>query len=242
MEKIIYILTKHENKSTEEFKDLLINKFSPEIDNLTQSIQINVVDDAVSKTNLSRVGQEAENQLPNSPVADGMLAVWVRSISFKNQIESILKIFTKSFHGYLVTESEALPSTTLPTLPISRTPGFDQVAFLQKPSNQPYNEWLYNWQTLHTQVAIDTQSTCRYTQNVVVRSITEKAPNYQAIVEEGYPDESAMFDPMVFYDSVGDQNKMIKNIELMMESCSKFIDFESQPTDLIGMSQYIVKK
>jgi hypothetical protein len=35
---------------------------------------------------------------------------------------------------------------------------------------------------------------------------------------------------------------MIKNIELMMESCSKFIDFESQPTDLIGMSQYIVKK
>ena len=51
-----------------------------------------------------------------------------------------------------------------------------------------------------------------------------------------------MFDPMIFYDANGDQDKMLKNIELMMESCSRFIDFNEQPTDLIGMSQYIIKK
>ena len=63
-----------------------------------------------------------------------------------------------------------------------------------------------------------------------------------AIVEEGYPDKSAMFDPMIFYDAKGDKDRMLKNIQLMMESCSGFIDFEEFPTDLIAMSQYIIKK
>jgi hypothetical protein len=171
-----------------------------------------------------------------------MLALWVHSISKIDSIESELKYFTKYFHGYLVTESEPLPNETQALTPAVRTPGFDQVAFLQKPLNMDYKEWLYNWQELHTQVAIDTQSTCRYIQNVIVRPLTKEAPDYQAIVEEGYPEEDAMFDPMIFYDANGDQDKMLKNIELMMESCSRFIDFNEQPTDLIGMSQYIIKR
>ena len=242
MEKVIYLLTKEDNSEKEAFKDSLINILSIKINKHAESIQINVVDEAVSRASLSRVGQEAENQLPESPAADAMLALWVRSISSIGRIESELKSLTKSFHGYLVTESEPLPNEMRVVSPAVRTPGFDQVAFLQKPLNMDHKEWLYNWQELHTQVAIDTQSTCRYIQNVIVRSLTKAAPDYQAIVEEGYPEEDAMFDPMIFYDANGDQDKMLKNIELMMESCSRFIDFNEQPTDLIGMSQYIIKK
>ena len=139
--------------------------------------------------------------------------------------------------GAPILENKALPVT-----PLDRTPGFDQIALLKKPSHQDYDDWLFKWQSLHTQVAIDTQSTCRYTQNVIVRALTKNAPDYMAIVEEGYPDKSAMFDPMIFYDAKGDKDRMLKNIQLMMESCSGFIDFEEFPTDLIAMSQYIVKK
>ena len=242
MEKIIYLISKSETISGDQFKRNLIREFSKKVNHLVESLQIDVVDSGVEKASLTRVGEAAENQIPKIPIADGMVAVWVRSVSLRNYIESILVKFTESFHGYLVTESEQLESKTLPVTPLDRTPGFDQIALLKKPSHQDYDDWLFKWQSLHTQVAIDTQSTCRYTQNVIVRALTKEAPDYVAIVEEGYPDKSAMFDPMIFYDAKGDKDRMLKNIQLMMESCSGFIDFEEFPTDLIAMSQYIVKK
>tara|TARA_B110000014_G_scaffold264284_1_gene264636 strand:- start:854 stop:1588 length:735 start_codon:yes stop_codon:yes gene_type:complete len=241
MEKVIFLLIKEDNLDNESFKDSLVNDLPSKITKYTKSIQVNVVDEFVSKESLSRAGPEAAKLLPSSPVADAMLAVWVHSISAIKHIESELKSHTKSFHGYLVTESEPLPNKTIATSPTVRTPGFDQIAFLQKPFNMDYTEWLYNWQELHTQVAIDTQSTCRYIQNVIVRPLTREAPDYQAIVEEGYADSDAMFDPMIFYDAQGDKDKMLKNIELMMNSCSRFIDFNEQPNDMIGMSQYLIK-
>jgi len=241
MEKVIFLLIKEDNLDKELFKDSLVNDLPSKITKYAESIQINVADEFVSKESLSRAGPEAEKLLPGSPVAQAMLAVWVRSISMIGHIESELKSHTKSFHGYLVTESEPLPNKTIATSPAVRTPGFDQIAFLQKPFKMDYKEWLYNWQELHTQVAIDTQSTCRYIQNVIVRPLTKEAPDYQAIVEEGYPEVDAMFDPMIFYDAQGDKKKMLRNIELMMQSCSRFIDFNEQPNDMIGMSQYIIK-
>ena len=33
-----------------------------------------------------------------------------------------------------------------------------QVAFLRKPAQLPYDEWLAHWQSPHTQVAIETQA------------------------------------------------------------------------------------
>ena len=242
MEKLIYLISKIEGISGDQFKENLLNEFSKEVNNLVESLQINVVDSGVEKASFTRVGQQAENQLPHIPVADGLVAMWIRSVNLINEIEAILEKFTKSIHGYLVTESEPLENKTSPALPVVKTPGFDQIAFLKKPSYQDYDDWLYKWQSLHTQVAIDTQSTCRYIQNVIVRALTKEAPRYVAIVEEGYPDESAMFDPMVFYDAKGDKDRMLKNIQLMMESCAGFIDFDEHPTDLIAMSQYLVKK
>jgi len=241
MEKVIYILSKEAATAGDDFRDLLINNLSPAIDDFVKSVQINVVDGAVAATSMGRAGPEAAQKLPEPPVADGMLSIWVRSVSLLDRVEDSLREFTQSFHGYLVTESEPLPIDVRATSPVSRTAGFDQVAFLRKPSGQDYSDWIYKWQGLHTQVAIDTQSTSRYIQNVIVRPLTPGAPDIHGIVEEGYPDEAAMYDPMVFYDAVGDKDRMDRNIRLMMESCSRFIDFDAQPCDMIGMSQYIVK-
>ena len=242
MEKIIYIITKRNSESGDQFKESLINGFTKEINHLVDYIQINIVDSGVKEASLTRVGQEAEGLMPSKPVADGIVVVWVKSVSFNEKLEATLASYTNTAYGYLVTESEPLQNESQAYSPVRRTPGFDQVAFLKKPSNQEYDEWLYNWQSLHTQVAIDTQSTVRYIQNVIVRALTKDAPHYSAIVEEGFSEESAMFDPMVFYDAQGKKDRMLKNNKLMMESCSRFIDFQDDPTDLIAMSQYLVKK
>lgn len=242
MEKLIYILSKDNDISGEIFRDNLIYYFSPTIIDIAESIQINVVDDAVALTSMKRAGPEAADKLPGPPIADGVLFLWLKSASLAKDVESSLKNFTRSFHGYLVTESEPLPNGTPATYPARRTAGFDQVAFLRKPKSQNYSDWIHNWQGLHTQVAIDTQSTCRYIQNVIVRPLTPEALGIHGIVEEGYPDEAAMYDPMVFYDAIGDEERMLKHIQLMMESCSRFIDFDAEPCDMIGMSQYVVKR
>ena len=87
-------------------------------------------------------------------------------------------------------------------------------------------------------MAIDTQSTFGYKQNVIVRPLTYAAPPYDAIVEENFPAE-AMTNPQAFYDAAGDEEKHQKHEQAMIESCMRFIDFDK--LDRILMSEYVMK-
>ena len=64
---------------------------------------------------------------------------------------------------------------------------------------------------------------------------TPDAPPYAAIVEECFP-ESALSDPFVFFDAVGDPDKFNANLATMMDSCDRFIDRGT--IDVIPTSQY----
>lgn len=87
-------------------------------------------------------------------------------------------------------------------------------------------------------MAIDTQDNFLYVQNVVVRPLTHAAPVYDAIVEECFPD-AAMTDPHAFFDAVGDADKLQRNVQAMMESCQRFIDFDK--IDVLPSSQYVIR-
>jgi len=80
--------------------------------------------------------------------------------------------------AYLVTES--VPLSPPRTDPGERTPGFANVALLRRPAELDEATWLARWHDDHTQVAIDTQSTFGYTQNAVVRPLTEGVQNWKA--------------------------------------------------------------
>jgi len=140
--------------------------------------------------------------------------------------------------GYLVTESEPIVNSKHVVANGQRTPGMCQVVVLRKPPRLNYEHWLEIWHGSHTQVAIDTQSTFGYRQNVIVRPLTYAAPPYDAIIEEHFPAE-AMTDPMVFYDAVGDEAKRKRNRKAMIESVVRFIDFDKM--DCLPMSEYVVK-
>ena len=64
MEKIIYIITKRNSESGDQFKESLINGFTKEINHLVDYLQINIVDSGVKEASLTRVGQEAEGLMP----------------------------------------------------------------------------------------------------------------------------------------------------------------------------------
>ena len=128
-----------------------------------------------------------------------------------------------TWFGYLVTEAEPLPNTTVSADPDGRVPGFAQLVPLHVPDGLGWGEWRRRWQGSHTSVALATQSTFRYVQNVVLRPLTARAPRYAAIVEECFP-LAAATDLHVFFDAVGDEAKLARHMAAMSESCDRFMD------------------
>lgn len=103
--------------------------------------------------------------------------------------------------AYLVTESVPLAGPA--DEPSARTPGLANVALLRRPADLDQATWLTRWHIDHTPVAIATQATFGYTQNTVVRALTDDAPRIDAIVEELFPIE-AVSDLHAFFGAADD--------------------------------------
>ena len=112
------------------------------------------------------------------------------------------------------------------------------VVFMRKPAQLEREQWLSIWKGSHTAVAIDTQSTFGYRQNVVVRVLGEETRPFDAIVEENFP-PAAMDSDHAFYNTGGDESLLQQRMTAMLESCARFIDFEH--IDVIPMSEYVIK-
>lgn len=119
-----------------------------------------------------------------------------------------------------------------------RCPGMANLAFLRRPGRLDRDEWLRVWLEEHTPVAIETQSTTAYTQHVVVRALTEDAPEIAGIVEEVFPIEAAG-DLGVFFDSRGSDERMSHNIKAMTASTARFLD--DGTVDAIPTGRYVMR-
>lgn len=137
--------------------------------------------------------------------------------------------------AYLVTES--MPLTPPHTNLGERCPGFANVALLRRPAELDEATWLARWQGDHTQVAIDTQSTFGYTQNVVVRALTDGAPSVSAIVEELFPIE-ATSDLHAFFGAADDQD-LSDRMARMVASTSAF--GANRDVDTVPTSRYVLR-
>jgi len=232
MEKIMYLLWKHETASADEFRHKLLDEVSRQLIELNiRNLRISVVDNDVAPANPLRI----ENTKP--PIS-GLLSVWVDTAVYHKALEDVIEDAVVRMAGYLVTESEPIPNTRHKVSDRERTPGMNQVVLLKIPPRLSFEHWLEIWLGSHTQIGIETQSTFGYRQNVIVRPLTYAAPPYDAIVEENFP-EAAMTDRMAFYDSIGDEEKYNQREKIMMESCMRFIDFSM--IDCTPMSEYIMK-
>ncbi|MDG4666833.1 EthD domain-containing protein [Mycobacterium sp. 236(2023)] len=137
--------------------------------------------------------------------------------------------------AYLVTES--VPLSGPRTDPGERTPGFANVALLRRPAELDETTWLHRWHRDHTQVAIDTQSTFGYTQNTVVRALTDDAPRIDAIVEELFPIE-ATSDLHAFFGAADDAD-LSDRMTKMVASTTAF--GANQNVDTVPTSRYVLR-
>ncbi len=228
MEKILYPVWKPAAIDGDAFRDLLLEDLAPELIGLgVRGLRVSVVDSDVAAA-------AAMRQENSRPVMDAMVSVWLDSAIFRQAVEQAIEVRVARMVGYLVTESEPLVSKTVAG---ERTPGMAQLVFLQRPRRLSEQQWLEIWQGSHTQVAIDTQSTFGYRQNVIVRPMTYAAPPFDAIIEENFPLE-AMSSQHAFYGVETDE-ALQANLKAMIDSCVRFIDFDKM--DVIPTSEYLIK-
>jgi hypothetical protein len=232
VEKIIYLITRQNKQNRTDFTKLMTQHIVPQLVAAKPlGLKVNIADEAVA-------AGDAMAMESISPKTDAIVSIWLDSSINRGPIENILTAKVTRYAGYLVTESCPLQNTQQIPLLGERTAGFAQVALLQRPARLSVEQWIDIWQYSHTKIALETQSTFSYTQNLVVRPLTASAPEINAIVEESFP-LPALTDQAVFYDAKDDDAKLAKNSQTMMESCARFIDFDK--INVCPTSEYIYK-
>ena len=231
MEKLIYVVWKPDGMAPDRFRAQMLGDVAPRLIDLgVRALSMNLADDRVVPG--LRITQMAE------PLT-GTVSVWLDSALNRSGVEAVLSASTAHFAGYLALESVPLVNTAHVVPLGERLPGLYTVAFLEKPDALTYAAWLELWQGRHTPIAIATQSTFLYIQNVLVRPLTADVPPWTAIVEEAFPAEAAV-DPMIFYDAAGSPATLQAHQNAMLASCQRFIDFSRFETH--PMSAYDLKR
>ncbi len=136
--------------------------------------------------------------------------------------------------GWVVDERRPLdpPETADGT----RADALANIAVLRRPDDLTHEEWLHRWLEHHTPVAIETQATFGYLQNVVLEPVTPDAPRVDALVEELFPPE-ALTDIHAFYGSGGDDAELSRRMTRLMESVATF--GADRDLDLVPTSRYL---
>lgn len=171
------------------------------------------------------------------PQQDAVVQYWLPSANarFRADADAAIALHCDHFAAWLVAESTIIPNNDHPAGVGERTWGWSQASFISFRPDMERMDAIAVWHSHHTKVAIETQSNFEYVQNLIIRPLTEGAPDYDAFVEECFP-IAALTDGHAFFDAVGDQAKFDANLAAMMDSCGRFIQFGR--IDIIPTSQY----
>jgi hypothetical protein len=188
-----------------------------------QRIQLNVDDDEVAPA----------LRIARAEPIGAILSVWTDGDA--QPVTDALAETGVRVAGWEVDERRPIPPPETPDG--ARLDGLANVALLQRPDDLPREQWLHNWLVDHTPVAMATQATFGYVQNVVVRPVTDDPPRVDALVEELFP-TAAMTDIHAFYGSDGDDAELHDRLTRLMASCARF--GADRDLDLVPGSRYLL--
>lgn len=232
MEKLICALWAPEGETRADFGARLIDSLPAALKAAGASgIRLNIRDATVEPA-------AGLVQTWQAPQQDALVQFWMPSSNqrFREEVDAALASHSARFAAWLVCESTIIPpGARSASAQPGRSPGWSQASFLNFRPDMSREAAISHWHSHHTRVAIETQANFEYVQNLIVKPLTDDAPPYDAFVEECFPLE-AMTDESAFFDAVGDKEKLSANLEAMMDSCSRFINFTR--IDIIPTSQF----
>lgn len=169
----------------------------------------------------------------DEPVA-AIVSVWTDGDPAK--VTDLLARAVPRLAGWVVEERQPLPPPRTPHG--ARADALVNVALLRIPDGMTTEAWRERWLEHHTPVAIETQATFGYVQNVVVEPLLEDQPPVAALVEEFFP-MAATADLHAFYGSEGDDEELTRRMTAMLESVATFGAHEH--IDVIPTSRYEIE-
>ncbi|UAK31882.1 EthD domain-containing protein [Nocardia asteroides] len=175
------------------------------------AVQANISDAAVEMAMLRITTFDAPVQ--------AVVSVWWAGTPQPEAAERALGAVAERVAGWHVEEATPIPPPV--TALHERAPGLSNIAFLREPDDLSHAEWLDRWRNHHTAIAIETQATFGYVQNLVTGPATAGAPEIAGIVEELFPIE-ALTDPHAFYGSGGDAAELARRVDRLMASVATF--------------------
>ena len=137
-------------------------------------------------------------------------------------------------HAWRVTERRPIEPPAVPDG--QRADALANIAVLRRPEGMSREEYLNIWLVDHTPIAIATQNTFGYIQNIVEEALTPGSPELSAIVEELFP-MAGLTDMHEFYGSDGDDEELNRRIAELMTSVARF--GADQGLDLVPTSRYV---
>lgn len=228
---MLYALWPPPDAEVDQWRDGLLQSTLPALARLAvvSALRLAVADSAVAPAAHRRLSNAGE-----SPAA--LLTLWVNSADDAAQWEPLIAAAASRMDAYLVAETEPLvPGESHPAAPGERRYGMCQVVFMNAAAGLERQRWLHLWQGRHTAIAVATQATFGYRQNLVLRQLGSGGRPVDAIVEEHFPPQ-AMASDHAFYATGGDEAELRRRRETMMQSCANFIDFGS--IEVLPMSEY----
>ncbi len=230
--KLMFFLNRQSQQPADEFRHVLM-EFLQSLPAAITSIRLALVDDAVAPA-------QSLAMLSTSHPHDAVVSIQALEVPDAESVLAGLYPLAAGLCAYQVEEREPLHYDA----PLGRVEGMCQVAMFKRPQHLTHEQWLDIWLNSHTQVAMATQSTFSYRQNIVMALLasasagTEHGPVYDAIVEEQFP-AAAMTDRAVFFGARGDAALYRANEKAMVESVMRFVDFSA--FECVPMSEFRVR-
>ncbi len=224
MEKLVYALWGvHEG---------LVEKTGSELLALEpRALTINVVDPEID---MSAVVPE-----PGGDKVGATTAFWLDSLDDRKPYEAILDAAADRIAGYLVTESVPLAYEQRRWPDGERSPGVKQITLFDKRGDIDDTQFFARWHGSHTPLTFEIHPVCLYVRHAVARAVTEGAPRWRGIVEEGLREVEDLTDPMRYFSGGGSQEVLDRNVKRVMEDVSTFLDLES--VESYPTAEYILR-
>ncbi len=187
-------------------------------------LQVNVCDEHVER---------AMRISTFDPPIDGFASIWGEADP-ATLAAALLDLPADRVAGWEV--EERLPIDPEDEWDGSRVDALSNIAMIRCPAELTREEWLRRWREEHTPVAIATQATFGYVQNLVVARVTEDAPEVDGIVEELFP-TAGIDDMHAFYGSGGDDAELASRLDRLMASVGRI--GADRDLDLVPTSRYL---
>ena len=190
-----------------------------------ERLQVNVDDEDVA----------AAMRIPTFAQPIGaIVSVWLADDADPAAVSAVVGQVAERHHGWRIDERR--PIDPPESWDGTRADTLANVAVLRRPEELTQEEWLHRWLVDHTPIAIATQATSGYLQNIAVEPVTDGAPFVSAFVEELFPPE-AITDMHAFYGSGGDDAELNDRLTRLMASVARI--GADRDLDLVPTSRYL---